>query len=266
MSTQSNTAAHAATSASQLLTATTTPLPPTITGFTPTVGFVGSSVQIDGTHLAPVTQVKFNGVLANYTVVTSQIINATVPLGATTGPITVVSPGGTAQSPANFVIPMITSIVPQIGIPGTNVQINGHSLSSVNKVTFTGSNGPVNAIIAGVTDVYVGVIVPVGTITGPITVSGPGFSLEPLNMPFVVPMISGITPTSGKVGSTVTISGSHLGQATAVEFAGMNTFAKITFEGGQQIQVTVPLGAQTGPITVFFPGFSLQTQVFTVTL
>ena len=77
---------------------------PTITSFAPTVGSVGRSVVITGTNFAGTTAVKFNGTTAVFTVNSATQITTTVPAGATTGPITVTNPLGTATSATNFTL------------------------------------------------------------------------------------------------------------------------------------------------------------------
>ena len=79
-----------------------TPPKPTILNFTPSTGKVGSSVMIHGAHFIGSTQVSFNGVSASFQVLNTGNIKATVPTGATTGPIAVTNPGGTASSSKNF--------------------------------------------------------------------------------------------------------------------------------------------------------------------
>lgn len=67
---------------------------PTITGATPSRGAVGSSVVITGTNLTEVTAVRFaNNVAAQFTVNSATQLTATVPSGATTGPITISKTG-----------------------------------------------------------------------------------------------------------------------------------------------------------------------------
>ena len=80
------------------------PSPPTITSFTPTSGPVGSSVSISGTNFTGATTVKFNGVSAGFTVSSDTAIQATVPPGATSGPIGVTTSGGTATSSSAFTV------------------------------------------------------------------------------------------------------------------------------------------------------------------
>jgi uncharacterized repeat protein (TIGR03803 family) len=70
----------------------------------PASGQVGSSVIILGNNLTGVTNVTFNGTSAGFTVVSSTEITATVPAGATTGPVVVTAPSGTLKSNKKFII------------------------------------------------------------------------------------------------------------------------------------------------------------------
>jgi streptogramin lyase len=84
------------------VTATTTP--PAITGFTPTSGAPGAGVTITGTDFTGATAVAFNGAAASYTVNSATQISATVPAAASSGPISVTTPGGTARSSSSFTV------------------------------------------------------------------------------------------------------------------------------------------------------------------
>ena len=86
-------------------TATPAALPPTVSGFTPTGGPVGTRVTLVGTHFFEATAVGFNGVNApQFEVVSGTRIRAVVPPAATIGPIRVVTPIGTAVSANHFVV------------------------------------------------------------------------------------------------------------------------------------------------------------------
>src|SRR5207247_1779000 len=78
--------------------------PPTITSFTPASGPVGTSVTISGTNFTGATAVLFNSVSASFTVNSATAITATVPAGATSGPIGVTTPDGTASSASSFTV------------------------------------------------------------------------------------------------------------------------------------------------------------------
>jgi uncharacterized repeat protein (TIGR03803 family) len=68
----------------------------------PTSGAVGAGVTILGTNLTGATSVKFNGTAATFTVKSKSEITTTVPAGATTGPVQVVTPEGTLSSNVPF--------------------------------------------------------------------------------------------------------------------------------------------------------------------
>ncbi len=70
--------------------------------------------------------------------------------------------------------------------------------------------------------------------------------------PTPAPTIASFTPNSGAVGTTVTITGTNLGSATAVKFNG--TTATVTANSATSITVTVPAGATDGTITVTTAG------------
>jgi uncharacterized repeat protein (TIGR03803 family) len=68
----------------------------------PNSGAVGAAVNILGTALEGATSVTFNGTPATFTVSSSSLITTTVPAGATTGEVDVVTPHGTIQSTVRF--------------------------------------------------------------------------------------------------------------------------------------------------------------------
>src|SRR5207244_11710905 len=111
---------------------TVTAPPPTITGFTPSQGKASTNVTIAGQNFDPApanNQVRFNGRPAGVLSATSTTLIATVPPTATTGPITVTTAGGTAQSATNFIVIPITafSVTPaQVTLPiGESQQVRG---------------------------------------------------------------------------------------------------------------------------------------------
>src|SRR5207245_1280817 len=78
------------------------------------------------------------------------------------------------------------------------------------------------------------------------------------------PTITSFTPTSGPVGTSVTISGTNFTGATAVMFNGVSA-APFTVTSDTTIQDTVPAGTTTGPLSVATPwGTATSSTVFTV--
>jgi uncharacterized repeat protein (TIGR03803 family) len=72
----------------------------------PTSGRIGSTVKILGNKLTGATSVTFNGVAATFTVASSTEITTTVPTGATTGVVQVVTSRGiTLTSNLGFTVP-----------------------------------------------------------------------------------------------------------------------------------------------------------------
>jgi uncharacterized repeat protein (TIGR03803 family) len=68
----------------------------------PTAATVGKPINIVGSSLVGATSVTFNGTPATFTVESSSLIRTTVPSGATTGTVQVVTPGGTLTSNVPF--------------------------------------------------------------------------------------------------------------------------------------------------------------------
>jgi len=68
----------------------------------PVASKVEATVTILGTDLTGATKVTFHGIAATFTVVSSSEITTTVPAGATTGTVKVVTPGGTLSSNVPF--------------------------------------------------------------------------------------------------------------------------------------------------------------------
>ena len=81
---------------------------PTLVSFSPAFGLVGASVTLTGTGLAGASKVAFNGVSASFKVVGDTQITATVPNGATSGRITVTTPGGVATSVTSFTVSVLS--------------------------------------------------------------------------------------------------------------------------------------------------------------
>lgn len=92
--------------------------PPAITGVTPGTGTVGTPVVITGSGFINTTNVAFNGASAAYTVVNNGQINTTVPVGATTGQLSVTNTCATVNAPALFTVPSTATLNVRLFIEG----------------------------------------------------------------------------------------------------------------------------------------------------
>ena len=105
---------------------------PTITGFTPSSGPVGTSVTINGTNFSTTPAnniVKLNGTTATVSAATSTSLTLTVPANATSGKFTVTVGGNTATSSNNFIVTVPsgnpTNDPPQIAEASTTASSDG---------------------------------------------------------------------------------------------------------------------------------------------
>ena len=148
--------------------------PPTITDFTPTSGTAGTIVTINGSGFTNATDVRFNGLSAgagNFTVNSNSQITATVPAGATSGPIVVQTPSGIGTSSSSFTvpngaIPTVTSFTPVSGPVGTTVTITGANFAQTTSVKFNG----LQAVFTVDNDGQITATVPAGATSGKIAV------------------------------------------------------------------------------------------------
>ena len=140
-----------------------------VVAFTPNHGKAGDSVTVFGAAFIPnaaQNAVTFNGTAATVTAATETSLVATVPPGATTGPISVSNANGSATSTASFTIvaaPVITAVNPAAVASGTTrVEISGSNLAFATSVTFTQA-GISAQVLPGATDSVLPVSITVAT-------------------------------------------------------------------------------------------------------
>jgi len=148
-------------------------LAPTVVSFNPTSGPIGTNVAITGNNFQAISDVKFNGVSASFVVNSATSINATVPVGATTGTISVINGSGTGVSGASYTVttpPIITNFTPSAGGPGATVTISGTNFTGATQVQFNGVNATGFTVVNSST---ITATVPTLATTGPISVTTP---------------------------------------------------------------------------------------------
>jgi hypothetical protein len=174
-------------------------------------------------------------------------------------------PGCSGSVPA---APAVSGFNPTSGPVGTPVTISGSSFTGATSVTFNGT--PASFTVAS--DSSITTSVPTGASTGVVGVTGPGgtgtssgvFTVQGSNPS--APTITSFSPTSGKVGTQVSINGTNFTGASKVTFGGGVAATSFTVNGtGTQITTTVPTGARNGPISVTTPGgTATSSQTFRV--
>ncbi|MCB0932948.1 MAG: IPT/TIG domain-containing protein, partial [Mycobacterium sp.] len=269
---------------------------PTIAKLSANSGVVGQSVTIIGADFTQDATVKFGCAAkscpgsakgAVVTFVNPQEIQAEIPKGAVGGYLQVATASGTAYSPNSFTVntPSITSIDPTAGTVGSPVAINGSFFAGTTLVTFAGGADGKGVsvdqsgfeVINGsdkVSQILVSAI-PTGAQTGTIQVTTPNGLLTSKTWTNVgQPTITSIAPTTGKIGSQVTITGTKFTNANGdpvvvqnVQFTSLGTpdskgtapeilvpaeFFEVVSD--TQIIATVPDKATTGPVTVTTSG------------
>src|ERR1700722_118164 len=166
---------------------------------------------------------------------------------------------GVGYSLANGVGPFL-ALQSTLGTVGKTVGILGNGLSGTTSVKF---NGAV-ATFKIVSDTYITAKVPSGE-TGTVTVTTASGTLSSSQNYRVTPKITSISPVSGPVGTTVTVTGTGLIQATSVTVGGVKV-TSFTVNSDKQITIKVPTGAKTGKIVAVTPGGkATSVTVYTVT-
>ena len=251
--------------------------PPTVTGLGPTSGAVGASVTITGSYFgssAGSSIVTFNGKPAALTSWTATSIVVAVPAGATTGPV-VVTVGGVASNGVTFTVtgtaaPTIASLNPTSGAVGASVTITGTNFGSPQGTSTVTFNGTAATTITGWGAMSITAKVPAGATTGPVAVTVGGVASNGVTFTVtgtVAPTIASLNPTSGAVGTSVTITGTNFGLAQGTSTVTFNGTAATTITGWGAMSITakVPTGATTGNVVVTVGGVASNGVTFTVT-
>jgi uncharacterized repeat protein (TIGR03803 family) len=148
-------------------------------------------------------------------------------------------------------IPPFVSLMPTSGTVGQTVEILGNGLTGTTSVMF----GSSSASFTVVGNSYMTAVVPASGMTGTVTVTTPSGTLKSRQIFKVLPIISSFSPTSGPVGTQVTITGTALTGTSKVTFGGVKATA-FTVNSGTQVTATVPTGAVTGKVKITTAGGS----------
>jgi hypothetical protein len=225
--------------------------PPVITNVTPAFGRTGTNVTIRGVNFRGATSVTFNGIPGTYTVLSNNCMQATVPPGATTGLLRVITPYYSGFSGSDFRIqPTIYGFSPATGTVGSSVVVTGANFNvGTPAVRF---NGVQATAPTGVSFGQLTALVPAGAATGPISVSTTDGSHTSAGSFYLPASITNFSPTNSPPGALVTLIGQNFLGATNVLFNGIPA-ASFVVNSNTSITATVPDGVTTGPLVVHTP-------------
>jgi hypothetical protein len=114
---------------------------PSIASFAPADGPVGTIVTITGNNFAGTKSVTFGGKVANFIVDSNTQLRVTVPVGATSARIRIITANGSASYAQSFIVtvqPVIAAFTPTMGVAGTQVTITGSHFTATSSVTING--------------------------------------------------------------------------------------------------------------------------------
>ena len=151
--------------------------------------------------------------------------------------------------------------VPTSGKVGTGIAVVGDDLRGATSVSFNGTAAKFKVL----SKTSMKATVPSGATTGTVTVTTPNGTLRGVVPFLVIPQIKKFTPKKGPIGIQVQITGTSFSQTTVVAFGGV-TATSFTVNSNTEVTATVPVGAQTGPITITTAGgTATSTGTFKVT-
>jgi len=235
-----------ATDVSALVASFTTAVPAAVT--------VGGTPQVSG-----LTANDFTDTLV-YTVTAAN--GVTQDCKVTVASATAASVSRSAQRLAAGAV-TVTGFTPASGVVGSKVIITGSGFTGATSVVFTGG---VPAAFIVDSDSQVTAVVPVGAVSGSVSVTTPGGTGTSATA-FVVGSavgVSSFTPAASVVGAKVTIAGWGFTGATSVVFTS-GVSATFTVDSDLQITAVVPAGAVSGPVSVTTPnGTGMSDTDFTV--
>lgn len=224
---------------------------PGITGLSPNYGAVSASVTISGANFGSskgLSTVTFNGTASTPTSWSATVIVVPVPAGATTGNI-VVTVNAIASNGVTFTVvppPNITSLSPSSGAIGASVTIAGTSFGATQGASTVKFNG-ILAAPASWSATSIVAAVPTGATTGNVVVHASG--VDSTGQSFtVLPNITNLSPTSGAVGTSLTITGTSFGPTQGTSTVTFNGVAATIFNWTDtSVIASVPTGVGVGP-------------------
>ncbi len=230
---------------------------PTITSIIPSANAVGGGVTLYGTNFGSTqgtSAVTFNNIAASITYWSSQEIIAEVPLGAQTGNV-VVTVAGVASTgyaftvsptPAPYIASISTNQTVAVGEPLTVYGGNFGTTQGSSTLTLAGQ--PIENL--GWSSNSISFQVPAGATSGNLVVTVGGVASNSISLAVNSnPGITSISPTSGPIGTLISIYGANFGSTQGSVWFN-NVPASPSSWTSSLVQVPVPSGASTGYVAM----------------
>ncbi|HZJ63350.1 MAG TPA: IPT/TIG domain-containing protein [Kofleriaceae bacterium] len=229
-----------------------------VVDFTPPSGTIGSTVAVFGSGFsasASENTVAFNGTAVTVTSATETALTVTVPVGATTGKITVTNAAGSATSSTDYMVlssslaPGIASFTPALGTQGTVISITGVNFQTGardNNVSVGGQLAEVVQDASSPAPALLKVRVPSTTASGRIEVTtefGRALSSDEF---FALPTT--VVPTDVEATGRVTVNGPALARTTTT--AGKKIVLVFDAQVGQRLHLIATDGTFTAGVMV----------------
>lgn len=260
------TPAGSATSASPFTVTSNSSGAPTITGFSPAIGTVGSSVNITGTNFESVTtnnRVKINGTGGIVNTATTSSLATTITSGTVSGRITVATPGGNAVSSTDFFVPPSPYVATDVDSTGRMAigESRAFAEGTANKVgllIFDGTAGQkVSLVLTGITgNNSVRVYGPNGSYVGTVD----GDFMDARTLPYTGTYTILLAPLNGGTGGATFRLYDVTDVTTPITAGGSAVTATVNAPGGL---ISLPFNGTAGQrvalnINSTFPGIDYQ--------
>ncbi|TCO10803.1 glycan-binding surface protein [Natronoflexus pectinivorans] len=226
----------------------------TIESVTPNPVKAETELSIKGADLDLVVQIRFAG---------DQVVNAddfesqsdeeivvVVPESAQDGVGSIVMASEikvTFPEALTMAVPTISEVTPMTLKNGESISVSGDHLDLVIAVTFAGG---VEGEIISHTESTMTIVTPETAITGEVLFhTRAEKSVSGGDIVFVDPVFTSFSPVEAQANNTVVITGENLDLVKNVWFTG-NMQGEITAQGETEITVLIPVGSQSGKITL----------------
>jgi YD repeat-containing protein len=269
------TAPAGSASSSSPFTVTATSGAPTITSFTPTIATPGTAVSITGTNFEATptnNRLRFNIVPAPITSSTGTNISVPVPGGATSGRLSLATPGGSTQSTDDFFVPpppntaADVSFTGRASIGGATVNATITSVGKIVLIVFDGTAGQqisVGISAGGVVETDTWVLHPNGTQLAWVYSDNNGRDIQIESLPVTGTYTIRLAPRGFSTGTKpITLSQDLIvgpilvgGASVPVNITRPGQRARLTFAGtaGQRLNLGFPGASAFDAITVTKP-------------